>query len=206
MPLTILQHTLASHLLAQLRDQETPPVRYRPLTRTLTQILLVEATRNLPARPRSVRTPLEETECAVLNCETVVVPVLRAGLGMLEACLDLLPEALVGYVGMERDEATAIATSYYCKLPPMEGKTAFLLDPMLATGGSAAWAVHQLYSAGAAQVFLLCIVAAPPGVARLEESFPRLQIVTASLDRELNAHKYILPGLGDFGDRLYGTV
>lgn len=205
MPLTVLDHALAAHILTRLRDHSTPPEAYRPLTRALTQILVTEATRALPTRTISVRTPLEETEGVALDTQIVAVPVLRAGLGMLDAVLELLPGATVGYVGMARDEATAIATAYYCKLPPMEARTAILLDPMLATGGSAAWAVHQLYEAGAASVIQLCVVAAPEGVARLEESFPRLQIVAAALDRELNDHKYILPGLGDFGDRLYGT-
>lgn len=205
MPLTVLEHALAAHLLAQLRDEQTPPPRFRSLTRALTQLLVAEATRALPTSAITVKTPLEETPGATLANGLVIVPVLRAGLGMLDATLDLLPEAAVGYVGLERDEATAIATSYYCKLPPTEGRTALLLDPMLATGGSAAWAVNQLVSAGAAHVSLLCVVAAPQGVARLAESFPHLHIVTASLDRELNDRKYILPGLGDFGDRLYGT-
>jgi uracil phosphoribosyltransferase len=205
MPVTVLEHALGAYLLSQLRDATTPPDRFRILTRALTQILVVEATRRLPTRAITVRTPLEETPGVALACEMVAVPVLRAGLGMLEAVLELLPECSVGYVGLERDETTAIATSYYCKLPTMEGKTALLLDPMLATGGSAAWAANQLYSAGAADMLLLCIVAAPQGVARLVESFPTLHIVTASLDRDLSDRKYILPGLGDFGDRLYGT-
>jgi uracil phosphoribosyltransferase len=143
---------------------------------------------------------------SMLDHAPVLVPVLRAGLGMLDAALDLLPDATVGYVGLERDETTAIASSYYCKLPPVGDRVALLLDPMLATGGSAAWAINQLYTAGAAEVRLLCAVAAPEGVARLEESFPKLSIFTAALDRELNARSYILPGLGDFGDRLYGTL
>ncbi|HLK56879.1 MAG TPA: uracil phosphoribosyltransferase [Chthonomonadaceae bacterium] len=205
MPLTVLDHALAAQLLTRLRDITTPPEQFRPLTRALTQILIVEATRALPSRSIRVRTPLEETEGAEILGELVAVPILRAGLGMLDAVLELLPAANVGYLGLERDEQTAIATSYYAKLPPLEGKTALLLDPMLATGGSAAWATHALYAAGAAQVVLLCVVAAPEGVARLAESFPQLHIVAASLDRELNDRKYILPGLGDFGDRLFGT-
>jgi uracil phosphoribosyltransferase len=205
MPLTVLDHALAAHILARLRDDGTPPERFRPLTRALTQILVVEATRALPTRPITVRTPLEETECVSLEAEITAVPVLRAGLGMLDPVLELLPEASVGYVGLERDEATAIASSYYCKLPPLQGRIALLLDPMLATGGSAAWAANQLYTAGAAHIMLLCVVAAPQGVARLAESFPHLHVIAASLDRDLNDRKYILPGLGDFGDRLYGT-
>lgn len=205
MPLTVLDHALAAHLLTRLRDETTPPERFRPLTHSLTQLLIAEATRGLALRAQSVRTPLEEAPGATLANPVVIVPILRAGLGMLEPVLQLIPEATVGYVGLERDETTAIASSYYLKLPDLAARTAFVLDPMLATGGSAAWAIHQLEEAGAASVTLLCVVAAPEGVARLEESFPRLQIVTAALDRELNDRRYILPGLGDFGDRLFGT-
>lgn len=205
MPLTVLSHSLAEHILTRLRDHRTPPEQFRPLTRALTQILVVEATRGLTRLPLTVRTPLEEFQGSMLEGDFVVAPVLRAGLGMLDAALELLPDASVGYVGLERDESTAIATSYYCKLPPLTDKTVLLLDPMLATGGSAAWAVNQLYSDGAAQVIMLSIVAAPEGVARLEKAYPDLRIVAVALDRELDARKYILPGLGDFGDRLYGT-
>jgi uracil phosphoribosyltransferase len=205
MPLTVLDHALAADIVARLRDATTPPPRFRPLTRALTQILVVEATRRLPTESIRVRTPLEEAEGVRLAEEVVAVPILRAGLGMLDAVMELLPEASVGYFGLERDETTAIASSYYCKLPLVQGRTALLLDPMLATGGSAAWAAHQLYESGAKQVCLLCVVAAPQGVARLEESFPHLHIIAASLDRDLNDRKYILPGLGDFGDRLFGT-
>ncbi len=205
MALTVLEHALAEHIVTRLRDEATPPQQFRLLTRALTQILVVEATRALPTRPLSIRTPLEEMNGATLAQEIVLVPVLRAGLGMLDAALELLPEAAVGYVGLERDEQTAIASSYYCKLPKTEGRIALLLDPMLATGGSAAWAANHLYSSGAEQVTLLCVVAAPQGVARLAESFPKLNIITAALDRDLNDRKFILPGLGDFGDRLFGT-
>jgi uracil phosphoribosyltransferase len=205
MPLTVLNHALAAHILTRLRAEETPPEAYRPLTRALTQLLVAEATRALPTRPVTVRTPLETTEGTAIDGDMVAVPVLRAGLGMLDAVLELLPECSVGYVGLARDEATAIATSYYCKLPPMPGRNALLLDPMLATGGSASWAVEQLVTAGAKEVMLLCVVAAPEGVERLEQNFPNLRVFAAALDRELNDRKYILPGLGDFGDRLYGT-
>lgn len=205
MPLTVLHHALADQILTGLRDENTPPTRFRTLTRTITQLLMVEATRTLATRPVPIRTPLEEVTGAELERKVVAVPILRAGLGMLDAALEMLPEAHVGYLGLARDENTAIASSYYIKLPSLEGKTVLMLDPMLATGGSAASAAEPLYAAGAAQVILLCIVAAPEGVAHLQERFPELQIVAASLDRELNDRKYILPGLGDFGDRLYGT-
>ncbi len=205
MPLTVLEHALAKQLLTRLRDETTPPDQFRPLTHALTQILLVEATRTLPVRELMVRTPLEETAGSALREGISAVPILRAGLGMLNAVLEMLPETHVGYLGMQRDEVTAIATSYYAKLPPMTGKTALLLDPMLATGGSASWAAGELYKAGAERVILLCVVAAPEGATRLQADFPALHIITASLDRQLDARRYILPGLGDFGDRLFGT-
>ncbi len=205
MPLTVLDHSLARILLSRLRDAKTPPEQFRPLTRALTHILLVEATRALPTESVTVQTPLEAAEGSVLLHGIVAVPILRAGLGMLDAVLNQLPEATVGYFGLERDEVTAVASSYYAKLPMVAGKTVLLLDPMLATGGSAAWAVEQLTEAGAARVVLLCVVAAPEGAALLQTRFPHLHIVAAALDRELDARRYIRPGLGDFGDRLYGT-
>lgn len=205
MALTVIDHAVARHLVTRLRNADTPPPLFRDLTRSLTHILVVEATRGLPLEGFRITTPLEETDGAKLAGGLVAVPVLRAGLGMLDAALDLLPGASVGYVGMQRDEKTAVATSYYCKLPAMEGAAALLLDPMLATGGSACWAADQLYKAGAASVSLVCVVAAPEGVACLAGRFPALHIVAAALDRGLNDRKFILPGLGDFGDRLYGT-
>ena len=135
----------------------------------------------------------------------VVVPILRAGLGMLQPFHDIFPDVSVGYVGLERDHTTAIARSYYCKLPPLGGKRVIVVDPMLATGGSAAQAVDVVKSAGGKEIIFVCIVAAPEGVARMQQSHPEVPIHAGALDRELNAKKYILPGLGDFGDRLYGT-
>jgi len=205
MPLTVLDHSLAGILLSRLRASDTPPEQFRPLTRALTQILLVEATRSLPTSPVSVNTPIETTEGTVLSSGIVAVPILRAGLGMLDAVLTMLPEATVGYFGLERDEETAVASSYYAKLPDCTGRTVLLLDPMLATGGSAAFAVEQLTACKPSHIVLLCVVAAPEGARCLEERFPDLHIVAAALDRELNAKSYIVPGLGDFGDRLYGT-
>ena len=205
MSLHILNHAIGSALLSQLRSKETPPERFRHLTAALTQILVVEATRDLPTVDTEVMTPLELTTGARLEHGLVAVPILRAGLGMLDTVLQLLPEASVGYLGLERDEKTAVASSYYAKLPPLKNKTALLLDPMLATGGSAGWCAERLYSAGAERVILLCVVAAPEGVAHLEANFPEMRIFCAALDRELNVQKYIMPGLGDFGDRLFGT-
>lgn len=204
--LTIVDHPLAAHLLTQLRDASTHPSVFRTLTRRLTTVLVLEATRDLPAASREVQTPLEATEGTQLAPGPVAVPVLRAGLGMLEAVTDLFPGVSVGYIGLERDERTLEPSSYYEKLPPMEGKHALLLDPMLATGGTAARACAAIKSRGAASVRMVCIVAAPEGARRLEESDPDVAVFTAALDRQLNDVGYILPGLGDFGDRLYGTA
>ena len=205
MSLTQLQHPLGYHFLTQLRDKSTTPGTFRTVTRRITQLLTIEATRALATKAKPIDTPLEPFEGSEI-APVVAVPILRAGLGMLEAFVELLPDVAVGYVGLERDEATAIASSYYAKLPPnIAGKPTFVLDPMLATGGSAANAISLLKHAGAGPITMICIVAAPEGVALLGARHPEVGIVTAALDRKLNDRKYILPGLGDFGDRLYGT-
>ncbi len=206
MTLRVISHSLAEHLLVSLRDQTTAPCEFRRLARSLTAILITEATRQLEVKDVIVRTPLENTVGHILTEKVVLVPVLRAGLSMLDISLELIPGASVGYVGMERDEATAVAHSYYCKLPPLQGSRVLLLDPMLASGGSAAAAIDQLVTAGAGPISLLSVVAAPQGVERLTKAYPNLTIYAAALDRELNDRSFIMPGLGDFGDRLYGTV
>lgn len=203
--LHVVEHPLAQHLLTQLRNKKTPPEVFRSLTRKLTTILVIEATRDLCTETTTVETPLEEAQGTVLSAKLVVVPILRAGLGMLEAVVDLFPDISVGYIGMERDHTTAVANSYYLKLPPVEGRTVLLIDPMLATGGSVDQALAAIRSRGAERMILVCIVAAPEGVERIQRHHPDVPIVTAALDRELNPAKYILPGIGDFGDRLYGT-
>jgi uracil phosphoribosyltransferase len=201
-----VEHPLIADFLTVLRDRTTPPETFRRLTRKLTTLLVFEASRDLPTRGIEVATPLETARGNRLGADIVLVPVLRAGMGMLEPMLEIFPEASVGYVGLERDEATAVAHRYYCKLPPGLGERyVFLLDPMLATGGSALAAVEMLKSQGARRIRLLCIVAAPEGISLLGERSPDVDIYTAAVDRQLNANKYILPGLGDFGDRLYGT-
>ncbi len=206
MRIHILQHPLAAHFLTHLRDGTTQPALFRLLTKRLTVLLAVEATRKLSLRPRLVQTPMEPCAGAVLDERLVAVPVLRAGLGMLDPIVEFFPDVAVGYIGLERDHATAVASSYYAKLPPnMDGRTTLLLDPMLATGGSAAQAVSTLKAAGAGRVLMLCVVAAPEGVEHLNALHPDVEIYAAGLDRELDSRKYILPGLGDFGDRLYGT-
>lgn len=205
MGLTVLDHPVASHLLTRLRDRRTDPSSFRSLCRQLTTFLVIEATRDLATRDDPVDTPLEACTGSALAHGLVVVPILRAGLGMLQTVTDIFPDVAVGYVGLERDHETAEARSYYCKLPPLDGRCVLLVDPMLATGGSAEQAVALLKDAGAKNVRLLAMVAAPEGVARLSDRFSDLTIVTAGLDRELDENRYIRPGLGDFGDRLYGT-
>jgi uracil phosphoribosyltransferase len=204
--LHIVQHPLAQHFIALLRDESTTPAEFRVLCKRLTLLLAIEATRDLATELRAVQTPLETTRCPVIEEAIVAVVILRAGLGMLDPIVELFPDVAVGYVGLERDETTAIASSYYAKLPPdISGKTVLLLDPMLATGGSASQACDLIASFRPKRIVMLAIVAAPEGVQRLKDRHPRVQIYTGALDRELNAKSYILPGLGDFGDRLYGT-
>lgn len=204
MTITVVDHPLARHLLTELRDQTTLPPRFRTLTKQLTAILILEATRDLPTRAKTVRTPLESTDGSEL-LDVVAVPILRAGLGMLETVTDLFPGVAVGYIGLERDERTLQPTSYYEKLPPLEGRHVLLIDPMLATGGSAVRAARSIKEKQPATVRMVCMVAAPEGVKAMEAAHPDVPIVAAALDRELNGKGYILPGLGDFGDRLYGT-
>lgn len=203
--LTVLNHPLADHALTHLRDRTTKPAAFRALAHQVGLMLALEATRDLPTKPHAVNTPLEPHTGKLLSQPLVVVPILRAGLGMVQPYLDLFPDVSVGYVGLERDHDTARARSYYCKLPPLEGKRVICVDPMLATGGSAAMALDLLRQSGAKDLSLVVIVASPEGVATVEKSHPEVPIFTAALDRELNDKKYILPGLGDFGDRLFGT-
>jgi uracil phosphoribosyltransferase len=205
MSLTVIQHSLAAHVLTHLRDKTTKPALFRTLCHQITLLLALEATRDLATEEKEIETPLESVPGRVLARPLVIVPILRAGLGMVEPFLGLFPDVSVGYVGLERDHATAIAHSYYCKLPPLAGRRVLVIDPMLATGGSAVQTLDVVKAAGGTDVMLVCIVAAPEGVALVVQRHPEVPIFTAALDRELNAKKYILPGLGDFGDRLYGT-
>jgi uracil phosphoribosyltransferase len=206
MPVHLVHHPVVEDVLASLRDKTTPCDEFRRLARRLSLVLVAEATRDLPLVEASVETPLEETTVKRIAARIVAVPVLRAGLGMLDAFLELIPAAQVGYFGLERNEQTAVARRYYEKVPKdLKEAVVFLLDPMLATGGSAAMAVDGLRGLGARRVRLLSIVAAPEGVAQLAAEVPEAIIYTAALDRALNDRKYIVPGLGDFGDRLYGT-
>jgi len=206
MPLHVVEHPLVHETLARLRDASTPCDAFRRLARRLSLLLTVEATRDLQTAEGFVETPLERASVQRLAPRVVAVPVLRAGLGMLDAFLELVPSAQVGYFGLERNEATAVARRYYEKVPPdLGGAIVYLLDPMLATGGSAVMALDGLRGLGATSIRLLCVVAAPEGVAHVEQQVPDAHVYTAAVDRTLNDKRYILPGLGDFGDRLFGT-
>ncbi len=203
----IVDHPLVAHFVAHLRDVRTKPALFRTLTNHLTLLLAWEATRDLPLRPLTVETPLERADAQVLAGEPlVIVPILRAGLGMLSSLVEMFPEVSVGYIGLARDHTTAVASSYYCKLPPVAGRRTLLVDPMLATGGSACQAIEAVKEAGGTDIRLLCVVAAPEGVAVVNERHPDVPIIGAALDHALNQNRYIVPGLGDFGDRLYGTL
>jgi uracil phosphoribosyltransferase len=205
-PVHLVTHPIAQHALLLLRSTDSYPSRFRRLAARLSLFIAIEATRDLPTTSRVVQTPLEATTGAALRDDVVIVPVLRAGLVMAESVLTLLPDARMGHVGLQRDEQTAVASRYYLKLPPIAPSTTVLVvDPMLATGGSALAALDLVHTAGARRVRLLSVVAAPEGVAAVEAAYPDVPIYTAAVDRQLNAQKYILPGLGDFGDRLYGT-
>ena len=206
MPLHVLDHPLAAHIITHLRDHTTKPATFRTLTHQLSLLLAIESTADLPTEAKAIETPLEKMTGRVLTHQPfVVVPILRAGLSMVQPFTDMFPDVSVGYIGLERDHMTAVARSYYCKLPPLAGKRVFVIDPMLATGGSAANALTVVKENGAINPTLVCIVCAPEGVAEVEQHHPGATIHTAALDRTLNDKKYILPGLGDFGDRLYGT-
>jgi uracil phosphoribosyltransferase len=206
MPLHVLQHPLAAHIITHLRDKTTKPATFRTLAYQISLLLAIEATSEIETEEKLVDTPLETVQGRVLAHQPlVVVPILRAGLGMLQPFTDIFPDVSVGYIGLERDHETAQPRKYYCKLPPLAGRHVFAVDPMLATGGSAAQAITVLKQNGATDVALVCIVSSPEGVAEVERQHPGTVIHTATHDRGLNDKKYIIPGLGDFGDRLYGT-
>ncbi|TME14519.1 MAG: uracil phosphoribosyltransferase [Chloroflexi bacterium] len=205
MPLHVSSHPLVADSVARLRDKETEPEEFRTLARKVISLLLYEATADLSLQRGVVMTPLQEAPAAWVEKEVVAVPVLRAGLGLLAPVLELLPRVSVGYIGLERDEETALARIYYNKLPRLEGKVPLLLDPMLATGGSGAMALDLIKEAGGVEPRMICVVAAPEGVRVIEERHPEVRIFAAALDEGLNDRAFIVPGLGDFGDRLFGT-
>lgn len=205
--LTVVDHPLVQHKLSIMRDEQTGTKQFRDLVRELALFEGYEATRDFELEPVQVKTPLEECTCQRLAGKKVaIVPILRAGLGMVDGILDLIPAARVGHVGMERDPKTHEPHEYYCKLPPdVEQRTCLIVDPMLATGGSATAAIQYLRDAGVRDIRLLVLVAAPEGVRAVFDFDPDVRLYTCALDRELNGGAYILPGLGDAGDRIFGT-
>jgi uracil phosphoribosyltransferase len=206
-PLHIVDHPLVHDALVELRDARTPPPAFRRAANRISVLLAAEALRDVPSEQSTVTTPLGPAQGRVVRADVVVVPVLRAGLGMLDAVLELLPAARVGHIGLQRDEATAIASKYYSKLPSnLSESYVLMIDPMLATGGSAVAAIDLIKASGAKTIAMICIVAAPEGVRLVEQHHPTVAVYTPIVDSHLDTHKYIVPGLGDFGDRLYGTV
>jgi len=206
-PVHIVDHPLVHDALVVLRDKRTPPEHFRRAATRISVLLAAEALREAPHTNVIVETPLGPAHGRQLKADVVVVPVLRAGLGMLDAVLELVPNARVGHIGLQRDEVTAVASRYYSKVPAgLEQSYVLMIDPMLATGGSAVEALTLIQAAGGRHVSLVCIVAAPEGIAEVERHHPDVSIYTPVVDERLNEHKYIVPGLGDFGDRLYGTL
>ena len=205
MNLTVIDHPLARHYLTLLRDTSTEPEDFRNATRRLTYTLVMAATERVPLTKKQIDTPMEPTTGYELG-DVVAVAVLRAGLGMLDAVLDLLPHVAVGFAGVQRNEETAEPMEYYAKMPDLEDKSVLVLEPMLATGGSLSWACGKAKEFGATDITSLCVVTAPDGVTRMYEDHPDVRIVAAAHDRELNDQFYIVPGLGDMGDRLFGTL
>lgn len=203
----ILDHPLIQQKLFYLRDQNTNTQTFRTLLNEISALMVYEVTRNMKLVAREVQTPLESTTGYVLARPVTLVPILRAGLGMCDGILNLIPHARVGHLGLYRDKKTLLPVEYYRKLPnDFPESEIIVLDPMLATGGSAAAALDIVKKAGGDSITFVCMVAAPEGVNYLQEQHPDVPIYTAALDRQLNGHKYILPGLGDAGDRIFGTV
>jgi len=205
--LTVVDHPLVQHKLTLMRDKGTSTAVFRQLLREITLLLAYEVTRELNLTTRHIETPMEEMDAPILaGKKLALVSILRAGNGMLDGVLELIPSARVGFVGLYRDEETLKPVQYYFKAPEgLKDRLVIAVDPMLATGNSSAAAIDLLKEAGATDIRFLCLLAAPEGVERMKEAHPDVKIVTASLDRELNSKGYIMPGLGDAGDRMFGT-
>jgi uracil phosphoribosyltransferase len=203
---TVVTHPLVQHKLSYLRDKDTPTVHFRKLANEVTLLLTYEATKSFPTEETEVETPLERTTVQrIAGKKVAVCPVLRAGLGMLDGVLSLVSSARVGFIGLYRDEETLQPVEYYVKLPELGERDAIVLDPMLATGRSSAAAIATVKAAGARSVILVCLVAAPEGIEHVQSEHPDVEIVCAAIDRGLDERGFIVPGLGDAGDRLYGT-
>jgi uracil phosphoribosyltransferase len=207
MSVTIVDHPLVRHKLTLLRDKTTATGEFRRIAREISLLMAYEVTRGLALEPVEIETPLERTEGALLSGKKLcLVPILRAGMGILEGMLDLIPSARVGHIGLYRDPHTLVPVEYYLKLPDDIGeRLVIVVDPMLATGHSAAASVARLKQAGATQIRFVCLLAAPEGVDTFCREHPDVEVFTAAIDRQLDDHGYIRPGLGDAGDRLYGT-
>jgi uracil phosphoribosyltransferase len=206
MALTILDHPLAADLLTVLRDKDTTPPRFRQHAERLGYLLVAEAISDMPTDTVEIETPLERTTGITLHRPIVAVAVLRAGLGLLPSVLTLVPDAAIGFAGVQRNEETAEPMEYYTKFPDLEQARVLILEPMLATGGSLSWAIDKVKENGAKDITAVCVVVAPEGAQRMSTDHPDVRVVAASLDRELNPNFYIAPGLGDMGDRLFGTL
>lgn len=204
---TVLKHPLIEHKLSILRNRDTENKLFRETLNELSYLIVYEITRDLALRPVRIQTPLAPCDCHQLGEQVLLVPVLRAGLGMVEGILNLIPSAKVGHIGVYRDESTLRPIEYYCKLPPnAESMRVFLLDPMLATGGSLSYSIDLLKAKGIQRITVVSIISAPEGLEALRAAHPDVQIYTAMLDQCLNENGYILPGLGDCGDRIFGTL
>ena len=205
--LTVVTHPLVQHKLSIMRDKATSTSKFRQLLREISMLLAYEVTRDLPLTSVRIETPLCEMDAPMLEGRKLaLVSILRAGNGLLDGILELIPAARVGFVGLYRDPETLQPVQYYCKLPPdLDQRWTIVVDPMLATGNSSAAAVDLIKKAGAKNVLFMCLLAAPEGVKRMHEAHPDVRIVTAALDDHLNDHGYIVPGLGDAGDRMFGT-
>ena len=201
-----IKHPCVQHKLALIRDQDTGHKKFRELATEITMFVCYEALKKIRVKKVDVQTPVAKAECHKIAEDLVVIPILRAGVGMLEGILGLLPTARVGFVGMYRDEETKMPVAYYQKLPHQtKGGLCIIVDPMLATGGSTVAAIELLKEHGARTIVVVCIVTCPEGLQTVESAHPDVEIYTASIDDHLNDHKYIVPGLGDAGDRLFGT-
>ncbi|MEM6727140.1 MAG: uracil phosphoribosyltransferase [Pseudomonadota bacterium] len=205
--LTVVEHPLVQHKLTLMREKETPTAVFRQLLREISQLLAYEVTRELPLEKKLIETPIEAMEAPSLaGKKLALISILRAGNGLLDGVLELIPSARVGFVGLYRDPETLEPVEYYFKVPDaLEERVVIAVDPMLATGNSAIAAIEKLKEAGARDIRFLCLLAAPEGVAAMQAAHPDVEIVTAALDTNLNDHGYIVPGLGDAGDRMYGT-
>jgi uracil phosphoribosyltransferase len=203
----IMDHPLIHHKLAVLRNKETPVKEFRELVNEISGLMCYEATRNLPTMDVEVQTPVAMAKCKMLaGKKLAIVPILRAGLGMVDALVDLIPSAKIGHIGLYRDPVTHEPVEYYCKLPEDIGnRVTFVVDPMLATGGSAVAAIDFLKKHGCKQIIMMNVIGCPEGIKRVQEAHPDVEMYLAACDEKLNDHAYIVPGLGDAGDRIFGT-